>query len=235
MNTKLIYVFLLFAIISSCKNNELFTLPSDIEDSSPINAMIKNLYHRNFMTDFICQSDITVEKVPSKDFYHLTHPAGAKDIEALKTSYPKAKKELSILSQENNSSKYHIIQSAGLRYLRNLHLPSTNEENLAETLFLFRAIMKTNPIDLDVLTDAYIKIEHLLEREEKETYFSQLQLIYNKHQKTINNEFHITKENYLNAESERKKKAFLIKGKYLERLSLSCNYSNKKLKFSRLD
>jgi len=142
----------------------------------------------------------------------------------LQNKYSKVKRQLVKWLEDNSDGKYsRTIQSISLRYMRYLFIPDDSKSSLVELQFLMDLIMKTNPIDLDVLADAYLKIKDNLDKNTDEMYMHHLNSVYTRYSSEIKSQSEELEREFRSS-TGRERAITLMKGKQLERISKSCSY-----------
>jgi len=155
------------------------------------------------------------------------------DKSSMLQNYPEVKSQLKAWSDKSNGKRYSwATQSIALRYLRNLFIDINSQESIKESLFLFELLIANKAIDLDVLTDTYLKIRPQLSEEKSERYFDYLHRLYLQDKQEIRNNAMQLKKAYEKEKNKGKKIGILRQGKTLEQKSMACLHAKEALGFS---
>lgn len=220
-NIFIVILFSLFTITSCTQNQQDEGFESFQEElGSNFPDLLRMQYNLDFKNDFICSE--TVSKPTALAHKYIAKYRSDDEMIAL---FPQVKEDF-----ENSLEEKQAIQSIGLKYLRRYFIPSETDESKQHTKYLLNTLINAGCIDLDVLVDAYIKVETLLTEEEKVIYKNHFNWVYNKHRTYLDENFELLKNTYLNAEGNAKTKA-LLDGKHAERLSKTLEYCSEYLDF----
>lgn len=190
-------------------------------------------YNKDYLTDFVVSS--SGGRINGKDYFRPIQNSRQENADQLSETYTDAKAILVSLSDASNSeeSKDGLIQIIALPYMRNLLLAQNTEESKQELAELLTLLMPTNPIDLDVLVDAYVASKNYLTQDQQTDYLRYFSALYSAQTEEIKSGFPEAKERFENAQTNDEKYGAIISGKRLERMSKSLAYSNKKLNLNR--
>lgn len=226
---SIIYLAALLTLMS-CQKQDYFKLPEN--GNSPGRMLAVAAYNKHFLTDFICNP--SGDKVPVKDFFREIQNARESDKNKLAENYQSIKPTLLEWGEKSHEKegKLDLIQAIALPYMRNLFLSSSpiKIEDQKELSLLLPVVMTTSPVDIDVITDAYLACKEILTSEQQDVYYNYLAKLYAEEQQKIVVDFQDAKERYSSAQNDNEKYGAIISGKRLERMSLSLAYANKKLK-----
>jgi hypothetical protein len=188
-----------------------------------VDVMIK----MDFKEDFLEHSTIRKNSQPSTSPLVFKHKKSVylKDKAAFTNAYVSIKSDM--LHYRDLDMAYHArdIQFLALRMLRYQFLPDSSEVALAETQFLLALLIEAGAVDLDVLADAYHKVQHLLSPQERTEHFKYLQKCYAKDRQYIADHFPRLKKGYETTTGAERKSYFYL-GKRLEKISKTLRYSN---------
>ena len=229
MTVKLIFQISLILFLTACYPKEIFVIPEGDEQSDSKRLAVA-LSKKNFLTDFPVYSAAGI-RINAKDYFRDIQNAHSQDVELLKASYPKAKELLFDLSSPLNGekSKNVLIQSIALPYMRNLFLTQNTEENNKELAELLQLIMPTDPVDIDVLADAFVTAREHLPQALQNDYRSYLNKLYEQQKKEAVTGLSKAKKRLHKAETDDEKYGAIMTGKRFERMAESLAYVNKKL------
>jgi hypothetical protein len=188
----------------------------------------------DFTMDFPATSGAPKLKPSNLEIEHI-QISSHRDPIFLQNNYPKIRKQLLKWIADNDDGKYsRTIQSISLRYMRYLFIPDDSDRSIVELQFLMDLIMKTNPIDLDVLVDAYLKIKDTLEKETDEMYMHHIHSVFAKYSVGIKSQSEKLEAEFRSS-TEHERAIALMKGKQLERISKSCSYARELLNFKVIE
>ncbi len=193
--------------------------------------LAKMTNNRDYLHDFLVASS-SEAKVPYLEYFELLQSSQSRDVEELSASFPDAKCQLEELNQNASpgDGASQIIQIVALNYIRKYLIPQVSQGNREHLKDVFALIMPFRPIDLDVLTDAYIEIAPLLNKDEQITYYAYLVDVYREQSITAKARFIKAKHDYENVSTDRERFGAFIVGKRYECVLRSLRYSDKKLK-----
>ena len=228
MSPVKIFTFAFVILLTSCQTSEVFVMP-DEESQSKGRMLAIASYNKSFLNDFLVAP--SGAKVPAKKYFRDIQNSREESVEQLHTTYPSAKAVLVDLSDEANTleGKNDLIQIIALPYMRNLFLSADIESNNRELAELLTIVMPTNPIDLDVLVDAFIASRDYLTVDQQAEYNSYFSTTYYRQNEEVKAAFPVAKERFENASTNDEKYSAIIVGKKIERISKSLAYSKEKL------
>lgn len=236
-------IFILSCIclfVTSCEGDiDKFIIENDILENprTPLEKMAVNSYNKTYLQDFpvYLRPEIAATKV-GDDYFKVKIDAGSNNIESLRASFPRAKQVITELAAQNNESNNALIQEIGLRYLRN-YLLVINESSTQkrEIVFLLNEMMKTSPVDLDVIVDSYIAVEDILSRDDKSDIKSYVLENIESRESENAEQLLLAEQSFEAATDNSTKLLALIKGMHHQRAAKTFEYAEQKLRTSTLD
>lgn len=194
---------------------------------SSLTPLLDAMSVRDFKVDFIGFDPHRKPLNPTNCPLLFKHAKTAElqDKKAFMDAYPAIKAD--IIHYLNQDRIYHSadFQSIANPMLRYQFLPDNSEMAIAETQFLLDQLIECQAIDLDVLTDAYLKIKPRLKEDEQKKYKDYVTERYWKDRKKIQDTFLRMKEGYETSTGVEKRK-YLYEGRRLMRISRALQYTN---------
>lgn len=209
---------------------------TQMEEGSSFEQMLDAMSLVDFKNDFICYSPVNKQTVNPETcpllFKHKKTPhlkAKAAFIEA----YEMLKKDMIYYHDKDRFYYATEIQDLSLQMLRFHFIPDTSEWAAKETQFLLNLLFESGAVDLDVLADAYLKVENRITVAQKKQYIDHFRLVYFKEKKYIADNFELCKANY-QAATGTEKKMYLYDGRYMLRSFQTLEYANRLLHFEQV-
>ncbi len=216
----LFIVLVSFLICASCSNQDITEL-IDYESKNLIDRLdpiTRAEFHSSFMEDFVVNGLGDNRSTIAINYLTKMHLLGGYDDREL---YLEVKKEF----ERSLDTDEKGIQDMALRYLRWSFLEDETEFAFKETKYLLAILVEQKAIDLDIISDAYIKVEESLNSEERTLYASYIRHVANADIEYANAEFSALKEKYESEEDDKVKVGILLYGKHLSRKSQAALYS----------
>lgn len=222
-------------LVQACSQTEEEMVAAFATDTqaiaNPAETMLNAMSMVDFKEDFVSYTSIRKPLNANTCPLIFKHRKSIyiKDKIALMDAYIPMKSDM--IRYHNEDAAYHggDLQHLALRMLRYNFLPDNSEVAIEETRFLLNILIESNAVDLDVLADAYAKVEHLLTDQEKADYMNYFRTKYLKYKKFVAEKFEIYKKGYETSTGV-KKNEFLYSGRSLVRTSQSLRYVNDLLK-----
>ncbi|HFA51579.1 MAG TPA: hypothetical protein ENJ95_21400 [Bacteroidetes bacterium] len=222
---------LLFLIFFSCSSvDDIPAQEEKIKIEGTGHDLLMGMGDRSFKKDFIAYNPYGKEMPEGRSyliFNHLKKASGA--YKEKDKHYPEIKQEINALNT-SEERKFHsvAIQSIALRYLRYYFLKEDSPVAIQETIYLLDLLVEHQAIDLDVLVDAFLKVEEVISEEDRSRYYDHIVVVYNQSKASVNENALKLKELYENSEGQLKMEA-LLSGKLLEQKSRSIAYAEEKM------
>lgn len=180
-----------------------------------------------FKEDFVSYNTIRKRLKPSNYPLLFKHKKSIylKDQVAFLDAYVSIKSDMIYYRDLDVNYYANDIQYLALRMLRFQFLPDNSANTLAETQFLLDILIESGAVDLDVLADAYAKVQHLLTPQQRIDYTAYLKQLYLTGKKFIADNFERLKKGYETSTGE-ERKSYLYAGKHLERTAQAMRYAN---------
>ena len=156
------------------------------------------------------------------------------DREQLMDDYPFVKATLLSVLADDQALRYaYPVQNITLRYLRRVFLAGDTEwNNEEEVAFLLTATMPYDPIDIDVLADAYVYCKDVLSPRSQTAYLDYLRKVYAEKVPEHERKVEVLRVGYKKSEQEWQAKARLGALKHSEQMLESMAYADTQLKLA---
>jgi len=218
------YIIVLLSVLGfiSCATDEVVNFEISENDLAGLSPLDRAELSVDFMEDFI----LSPRKENEEKFGSLSteYLAKFRDARSREDLYPSVK-----AAMIENPDQPTAIQAIALTYLRRQFIPSTSTESYSETQFLLDLLIENDAIDLDVLADAYKKLEGQLTESDKTRYLEYLNALHSSDTDGLVEKFLELKDAYENAGNARERNRLLFEGKLLERRSKSAKYAKELL------
>jgi|GEM_PF-5883682 hypothetical protein len=227
-------------LFTACDTEEakLKPTPVSLENAkTPLEKMAAHSSNKTYLQDFPTYLRPEIEKrKKAGPYFQVQLEASSEDVEALKKTYPQAKEALIELIREEKEENNILIQHIGLRYLRNLYLLKRNTpSHKSEIVFLLTEIMKTNPVDLDVIVDAMLRVEELLTEEQQKSYRRYVFDNINAREAASEAGLIETKQSFENATNDSQRLLAIIAGHHHKRAIQTFAYARGEMNFDVMD
>ncbi len=235
MNYKIHIGFIALTLLIGCYQDPFLNGEGPLVDSrmKKMNDFMRGVMSVGYTEDFPVsrRNPKRVDRKPTTEEIKLILIASKRDINYLRDQYPHIRRQLIIWSEKNKAGEYTMLmQSIILRYLRNLFLKDDGIDAVEEIKFLMDIIIPTEPVDLDVIADAFDRIRAELPAGKINSYTHYIVSIYMDQSNQIKSKTKELQEKFaLAGENEADKHLAIMEGKYIERLSKSCQHTKEKL------
>ena len=220
-------VLLITVCLSGC-NKDVVSTNAHTETSEQ-RGFEEVTFQQDFLTDYVINGKHRVQGRPSETEWKIYDMIGPSDPKVLSDRFDEVNSLLkNIVDNSAAHSVDHVIQRVYLKYLREVYLIDSTTSGKSRVVDILRELMPTNPVDLDVVADAYFKIEDLLTEEERSLYYQQIVNIYNSDRAYIPVQAERIKSIYNTIEDANERAFALMSAKQLERRSKSLSYVDKK-------
>lgn len=218
-------------IISSCSKPPIESPEPVVVVEGGLPDLIQMYNNIHFKKDFITYNPYGKDDTPhEKSPMIFNQLKKASNSHKEKTKYYfEIKNDIEEL-RNSKDVKFHsaVMQSIALRYLRYCFLEEDSESALVETEYLLDVLVDLKARDIDVLVDAYAKIENIVDEDKKIKYLTHLLNVFAQEKKFVSDNSLFLKEQYENS-GEKEKMELLVNGKMLERISKSISYAEEKM------
>ena len=188
------------------------------------------MYKRSFKEDFITPDYEATDQNFGFNHFRILQLAEGVNIAAKRERYPEIRDTIEAIVAQGDPSKNNIFQRLILPSLRHVWLTESPSEAVTEEIvYLLSTVMKSNPIDVDVLADALAVSQHKLSKETVEEYVTYIEGAIEELRTTMLNLVPTAKEKYETAATNQEKLGAIIFGKRIERYLKSCQYAEEKL------
>ncbi|MCB9080506.1 MAG: hypothetical protein H6555_02225 [Lewinellaceae bacterium] len=185
----------------------------------------------SYLDDFVVPGSKQKPPQPGKMAFDYLGIASKKEDPALmRKMYPQIKRQLQTWISQDPQEYYNMrVQHIALRYLRYYFLDQENKKAEQETLFLFQLIMDHGALDMDVMADAYVKVEKWLSAEQKERYLKHIQEVYARNAAYVQANWEEWRDTRESSTDPGTRSWYYAKAKFWQRNLASGNYAMEKL------
>jgi len=196
---------------------------------NPENSLIKAVNNQSFLTDFLVNGTNRNSGQMSLDIHKIVSSTSSASKEELLQMESEMLETIRFIAIEApDPSLDWLAQYVGLRYLRYAYLLDDSDENRAKTIELFYHLVNVEARDLDVLVDAFLKIEAHLPSSKRKEYINFLRSAYSTEVRLVDEGVRKF-ETLLASKTDSQSTFFIMEGKRLENRSLSYQYAHSQL------
>lgn len=205
------------------------TLQPVIQASGSQRDIMDAVNELSYFEDFVIPSRPDNYPQPSKmAFDYLSIASKKEDPALMRKMYPEIKQQLQKWATQEPRD-IPRVQNIALRYLRYYFLDQENKKAEQETLFLFQLIMDHGALDMDVMADAYVKVEKWLSAAQKERYLKHIQKVYAENTAYVQANWEEWRDTRESSTDPGTRSWYYAKAKFWQRNLASGNYAKEKL------
>ncbi len=225
---KITVVLVILAFCSWSCSKEVVSTEAD-EATALQKGFVEASFQQDFLTDYVINGKHRVKGRPSDAEWALYDLIGTSDPKVLDNQYQQVRRNLhQLLDRHPDKSMDHVVQRVYLKYLREVYLPHSNKAHRLRIVEILDELMKTEPMDLDVIADAYFEVEDLLAPDQRQAYFRQMLQLYRSDRDYIFQEAKRMKKVYDGSDAADERAFALMSIKQLERRSDALKYVDEK-------
>lgn len=225
---------LLIFVLGCSKNLEEATIQVTIAPTSPaVAALSQQVIDYQYKTDFfennVLRSRSNSESTAVSEEANQLLNLYTRQEEKFASNYQAVKQILLKVRKLDDPRNDVYAQKVTQTYLRHYFLNLDTEESKREVAFLITSYLYTEPVDLDVLTDALVFARAYISDSDQAQILDHIREVYSDNMKRILSEFEEQRDAYENASDEYNQRFALLSGIHLQRIYESTLYAEQKL------
>ena len=216
----------------SCSGQTLESSPAPSVDASI--ALFSANLSRNFREDFVVNANNKPTNIWTPELKEAFRLSFSPDRIKLKASYSYVKATLLSITEADKDLVYtYAVQNITLRYLRRVFLhPEAKPSDIREVAFLLRTTLPYQPVDMDVLADAYVACQDMLSTPERAAFLQYMRTLYAKKVPKHQSNSRVLEEAIAASEDESQAAARLSALRHCRMMLESLEYANDRLVLS---